>query len=104
MNLYRARRTWSQLCLLFATFGTFRYTSRMSDAITGAQLALARAYVLLDKAKGTAGESQARARVANAEDALARAQAMPVGQDQKMCCGLPMIFVGAEWLCAVGHD
>jgi hypothetical protein len=79
------------------------YMLRMSEAVTAAELALSRALMALDKAKGTEREDAARKQVKMAEEQLARAEANPVGQDEKMCCGLPM-FWASGWQCAIGHD
>jgi hypothetical protein len=79
------------------------YMVLMSEAVTAAELALSRALMALDKAKGTEREDSARTKVKGAEEQLARATANPIGQDEKMCCGLPM-FWASGWQCAIGHD
>lgn len=80
------------------------YLFRMSDAVSGAELALSRAYMALDKAKGTDREKAARERVRVAEEQLARAQANPIGEDEQQCCGRPMFWANGGWQCAIGHD
>jgi hypothetical protein len=80
------------------------YMLGMSEAVTGAQLALARALMALDKAKGTDREDAARKQVKVAEEQLALAEANPIGEDQQQCCGRPMFWANGGWQCAIGHD
>jgi hypothetical protein len=90
---------------LFATFWALMYPSFMSDAISIAELALARALMVLDRQKGGLGEELAQRQVAKAEQHLEAAKASPVGRDQRLCCGRPMLWSDGRWICALGmHD
>lgn len=77
---------------------------RMSDAVSIAELALSRALMAREKVRGQPGEEAAAARVKAAEEMLARALAMPIGEDQQQCCGRPMFWANGGWQCAIGHD
>lgn len=77
----------------------------MSDAVSIAELALARALSAVWRAQGPEEEVLARARVLAAEQDLERAKATPIGRDQRLCCGRPMLWSSGGWICALGaHD
>ncbi|MBN1208972.1 MAG: hypothetical protein JXB05_29205 [Myxococcaceae bacterium] len=73
-------------------------------AISGAELRLAAAYARLAWAKGTPAEGRARAAVETAQRALAAVKEATHVVAERQCCGLPMTWCGAEWICTRGHD
>lgn len=77
----------------------------MSAAVTEAELGLARALMKVSQVRDTPEEAAARVQVKRAEERLARAKAMPVGKDERLCCDVPMLFSDNRWICATGkHD
>lgn len=77
----------------------------MSAALIEAELALSRALMALGRARGTPEEPEAERKVRIARKRLEAARAMPVGKDERMCCGQPMLYMHNRWICAVGlHD